>query len=78
MKGLGYLISTVSVFLLGVAAWPKAGDPPEQTWLVIGGMAASIAGMFFRYLSHRKRKETSKRREEPDQAPPLASSLIRR
>ena len=56
MKGLGYLISTLSVFLLGVAAWPRAGDPPEQLWLVIGGMAASIAGMFVRCLSHRKQE----------------------
>jgi uncharacterized membrane protein YhhN len=56
LKGLGYLISTVSVFLLGVAAWPKPEDPPEKTWLLIGGMAASILGMFLRYLSHRKEK----------------------
>ena len=56
MNGLGYFISSLSVFLLGVAAWPKAGDPPVQYWLVIGGMAASIFGMFLRYLSHRKRK----------------------
>ena len=56
MKGFGYLVSTASVFLLGVAAWPKPGDPPHQAWLVIGGMAASIAGMFFRFLSHRKQK----------------------
>ena len=54
MKGLGYLISTLSVFLLGATAWPKADDPPEKLWLVIGGMTASIAGMFLRYLSHRK------------------------
>jgi uncharacterized membrane protein YhhN len=57
LKGFGYLVSTVSVFLLGVAAWPKPGDPPHQSWLVIGGMALSIAGMFFRFLSHRKQKD---------------------
>jgi uncharacterized membrane protein YhhN len=56
LKGLGYSVSTVSVFLLGVAAWPKGDDPPKQMWLVIGGMAASILGMFIRYLSHRKEK----------------------
>jgi len=56
LKGLGYLISTVSVFLLGVAAWPRPGDPPQQSWLVAGGMAASMIGMFVRYLSHRKQK----------------------
>jgi len=56
MKGLGYLISTASVFLLGAAAWPKPGEPPEVMWLILGGMAASIVGMFLRYLSHRKEK----------------------
>jgi hypothetical protein len=54
LKGLGYLISTASVFLLGAAACPKAEDPPAKFWLVIVGMAASIVGMFVRYLSHRK------------------------
>lgn len=56
MKSLGYLISTVSVFMLGVVAWPKPGEPRLMTWLVIGGMASSIVGMFLRYLSHRKDK----------------------
>ena len=56
MKAAGYLISTASVFLLGAVAWPKADDPPAKTWLVIGGMTASILGMFLRYLSHRKDK----------------------
>jgi hypothetical protein len=59
LKGVGYLISTVSVFLLGAAAWPKAGDGLGAMWLVIGGMAASIVGMFVRYLSHRKQKDDS-------------------
>jgi hypothetical protein len=57
MKGLGYLISTLSVLMLGAVAWPKPGDPPYMMWLVIGGMAASIVGMFLRYLSHRKDKK---------------------
>ena len=57
MKSLGYLISTLSVLMLGAVAWPKPGDPPEVKWLVIGGMASSVAGMFLRYLSHRKDKQ---------------------
>lgn len=56
MKALGYLVSIVSVFLLGAVAWPKPGDPPQETWLLLGGMAASVIGMFLRYLSHRKDK----------------------
>jgi hypothetical protein len=54
MKGLGYLISTVSVMLLGIVAWPKAGDPSWQAAVVIAGMSASIIGMFLRFLAHRK------------------------
>ena len=56
MKSLGYLISTVSVLMLGVVAWPKPGDPPEKSYLLIAGMVASVIGMFLRYLSHRKDK----------------------
>jgi hypothetical protein len=56
LTGAGYLISTISVFMLGIAAWPKADDPAWQLWLVMGGMAASILGMFVRYLSHRQEK----------------------
>jgi uncharacterized membrane protein YqhA len=65
MKSLGYLISTISVFLLGVAAWPKAGDPPEKMWLVVGGMTASIVGMFMRYLSHRNEKQQESEKIRP-------------
>ncbi|MCA1653929.1 MAG: hypothetical protein ABR588_01325 [Sphingomicrobium sp.] len=56
MKGLGYLISTISVLLLGSVAWPKPEEPRWKTYVLVTGMAASILGMFFRYLSHRKEK----------------------
>jgi uncharacterized membrane protein YhhN len=73
LQGLGYLVSTVSVVLLGVAAWPKPGDPPEKLWLILAGMVTSIAGMFLRFLAHRKQKrEVSEARaaaEAPTQAP---------
>ena len=54
MKSLGYLVSTLSVLLLGVVAWPQPGEPRAKMWLVLGGMATSIVGMFLRYLSHRQ------------------------
>ena len=57
MKSFGYFISIVSVLLLGAAAWPKSGDPPEIMWLVIAGIAASIAGIFLRYLAYRKEQQ---------------------
>lgn len=56
MKSLGYLISTMSVIMLGAVAWPKPSEPTYVKWLVIGGMTPSIVGMFLRYLSHRKDK----------------------
>lgn len=67
LKGLGYLISTVSVFFLGIVAWPKPGDPKWQAWAVAIGMATSILGMGVRFLSHRKDRKDIKRaaRNEP-------------
>ena len=54
LKGLGYLISTVSVIFLGIVAWPSPHEPKWHAAAVIVGMATSIFGMGVRYLSHRK------------------------
>ena len=51
-KGLGYLISIVSVFFLGTIAWPKSDDPWWHLPALIIGMATSIIGMAFRYKAH--------------------------
>ncbi|WP_156029866.1 hypothetical protein [Sphingomonas sp. URHD0057] len=63
-KGLGYLISIASVFLLGAIAWPKPGEPGWHLPVLIGGMATSILGMASRYKAHldevRKLKRTEK------------------
>ena len=56
MKGFGYLVSTLSVFLLGIVAWPKPDEPSWKAAVIVVGMATSIIGMGFRYLSHRKEK----------------------
>ena len=64
MQGLGYLISTLSVGLLGVIAWPRPEDPQWKTWVLIGGMIASVAGMALRYLEHRKQERELKRTEQ--------------
>jgi hypothetical protein len=53
-KGLGYLVSIVSVFILGAIAWPKPGDPAWMRPALIAGMATSILGMGFRYIAHLK------------------------
>ena len=54
LKGLGYLISTISVLFLGIVAWPQPDEPRWQVWGVAVGMATSILGMGVRFLSHRQ------------------------
>lgn len=51
-KGLGYLISILSVFLLGAVAWPKDNAPIWYHPVLIGGMLTSILGMASRYKAH--------------------------
>jgi hypothetical protein len=61
IKTIGYLVSCISVTLLGVAAFPgaeKAGLAP----VLFAGMATSIAGMGLRWLSYEieeRRKKAS-------------------
>ena len=53
LKGLGYLVSTVSVILLGIVAWKSASEQPVLFACLILGMLASISGMGLRWISHR-------------------------
>jgi hypothetical protein len=53
LKGLGYLVSTVSVVLLGIVAWQKASEQPLLFACLIAGMATSVVGMTLRWISHR-------------------------
>jgi hypothetical protein len=62
-KGLGYLISIVSVFLLGAMAWPKSDDPAWHLPVVIFGMATSIIGMACRYKAHRDQQRELRKAE---------------
>jgi len=68
LKGLGYFISAISVFFLGVVAWPKPDDPEWHAWAVAVGMATSILGMSVRWISHRKDRQDI-RRAAHDQPP---------
>ena len=52
IKTSGYLISTVSVVLLGVVSWKKASEDPLLMACLLGGMATSVVGMFLRWLSY--------------------------
>ncbi len=56
MKSLGYLISVISVLMLGTVAWPKSDEPRWKAAALVIGMTASIVGMLLRYLAHRKER----------------------
>jgi hypothetical protein len=60
-KGLGYLVSIVSVLLLGTIAWPKPQEPRWHLTVLIAGMATSILGMAFRYVAHLHQRREIKR-----------------
>jgi hypothetical protein len=68
LKTLGYGVSTVSVMLLGVSAWPGAQRAGLQAPLILG-MLTSVAGMACRWSSYelerRRPKPPRPRRPEP-------------
>ena len=51
-KGLGYLVSIVSVLLLGAIAWPTSSEPRWHMPVLVLGVITSIAGMGMRYRAH--------------------------
>jgi hypothetical protein len=60
-KGLGYLVSIVSVLFLGAVAWPKPGEPRWYMAALIAGMVTSILGMALRYKAHLDQQRELKR-----------------
>jgi hypothetical protein len=77
-KGLGYLVSIISVFFLGAIAWPKPEDPGWHLPALIVGMASSIIGMGFRYKAHLdQQREVRKAKAEADHADGQATSAKR-
>ena len=54
LKGLGYLISSVSVLFLGIVAWPNPSEPPWHAVAVLLGMTLSVLGMGVRFMSHKQ------------------------
>ena len=56
LKGYGYLISIVSVFLLAVPALKSAQENMAMAFCLVLGMAASITGMGIRWLADLKQK----------------------
>ena len=63
-KGLGYLTSILSVFLLGAVAWPKPEDPKWHAFVLVAGLTTSIIGMALRYKSHVDQQRALKRAEK--------------
>lgn len=70
LKGLGYLISSVSVLFLGIVAWPGPDDPQWHGWAVILGMMMAVLGMAVRFQSHRQDRRDIKRAAKDE--PPLS------
>jgi hypothetical protein len=52
IKTSGYLVSSVSVGLLGAVTWKTASANPLLLACLIGGMALSILGMILRWISY--------------------------
>lgn len=52
LKTFGYLVSTLSVLLLGYASWEGASKHVATLLALTAGMAASIAGMAMRWLTY--------------------------
>jgi len=67
LKGLGYLISSVSVGFLGAVAWPGPDDPKWHAWAVAIGMATSVLGMGVHFISHRKDRKDIQRAADGEQ-----------
>lgn len=55
-KACGYLISTLSVALLGFVAWDGAKDDPALIGALLLGMFLSVVGMAVRFVSHLREK----------------------
>ena len=67
LKGIGYSISTVSVMLLAIVSWDHVSKSPLLIACLLGGAAASIIGMFCRWLSYEVEKRQQERQTEDGQ-----------
>lgn len=76
LKTIGYMISVLSVLLLGMAAWQTAADNEFLRLCLLGGMAASIVGMLLRWTSHLmdQREKDRLAKQSRGSASPLASA----
>ncbi len=56
LKTVGYLISSLSVLLLGLPSWASSEDKPILRLCLVLGMAASVAGMLCRWWTYQLEK----------------------
>lgn len=56
----GYLISSLSVFLLGIISWESTRNDPTMRTLLIAGMATSVLGMLCRWISFMRNEKPEK------------------
>jgi hypothetical protein len=68
LKSLGYLISTISVLLLGWTAWPGA-EKAGLVGVLAAGMAASVLGMGCRWYSYVLERKAKAAEEAGRRAP---------
>jgi hypothetical protein len=54
LKGFGYLLSILSVFLLAAGSFKTASQQPVLLLCLLAGVATSIVGMLLRWLDHRR------------------------
>jgi hypothetical protein len=68
-QGIGYLVSSVSVLLLGAVAWPTPSEPRWMIPAVVIGCATSVIGMGLRYIAHvQQKRAVAKAEREARQA----------
>lgn len=52
IKTAGYVVSSLSVLLLAIVAWPAASRNHWTATALIAGAGLSVLGMAFRWLSY--------------------------
>ncbi len=67
IKSVGYLVSSLSVFLLAIVSWDSAQKSAVLMACLLAGAATSITGMFCRWLSYEieKRRQATTRHDRP-------------
>jgi len=61
IKTAGYLVSTLSVLLLGIVSWKSASEHPMLMACLVGGMLASMLGMLLRWISYQVQEREEKK-----------------